>query len=353
MKKIKVDVNPSYNVIAGENILQDIGKISLELCKGKKVAIITDTNVFKLCTNIIMDSFARAGFEVHGCVFKFEAGEEQKTFETIGNIVNFLAKKKLTRADTVIALGGGVVGDMAGFASAIYLRGINFIQVPTTLLAMVDSSVGGKTGCDLPAGKNLVGAFHQPKLVVADVNTLKTLPQKYKADGFAEVIKHAAIADLSMFKALENNEYDNNLVDLVARNVGIKASVVAKDEFDTGLRQALNFGHTIGHALEKFYNFKNISHGEAVAFGMIVETKAAERANLCEVGTAQRLQALLEKYGLKTNFDVKISDLIDAMLVDKKTSGDNITLALVSKIGTHNLHTIKTADLSRFFGGNQ
>lgn len=349
MKTINVAVNPAYNVLVGENILPQIGELAKDFCKGKKIAIIADSNTEKLFGNVVSNSFKSHKF--HVCAFAFQAGEEQKTFDIIGEIINFLAENKFTRADTVIALGGGVVGDMAGFAAAIYLRGINFIQVPTTLLAMVDSSVGGKTGCDLPAGKNLAGAFHQPKLVVADVGTLNSLSPDLIADGFAEIIKHAAIADLEMFKSLENDNFNGDLINLVAQNVKIKASVVAQDEFDNGLRQTLNFGHTIGHALEKFYNFKDISHGAAVAFGIFIETKAAERAGICENGTSERLKNLLAKYNLKVDFDVKIADLIDAMLVDKKTSGDKITLALISKIGTHHLHTMKTADLAEFFGG--
>ena len=349
MKTIKVNVNPPYNVLVGENLLENIGKICKDYCKGPKVAIIADSNTQKLFRDSVCKSFSEVEFEVYN--FAFKAGEEHKTFATIGEIINFLAQNKFTRADTVVALGGGVVGDMAGFASAIYLRGINFIQVPTTLLAMVDSSVGGKTGCDLPAGKNLAGAFHQPKLVVADVYTLRTLSAELMADGYAEIIKHAAIADLAMFKALENREYDNDFINLIAQNVKIKASVVEQDEFDKGLRQTLNFGHTIGHALEKYYDFKNISHGQAVAFGMIVEAKAAERAGICEKGASKRLQNLLTKYNIKYDFDVKIEELIDAMLVDKKTSGDEITLSLIKNIGEHYLHTIKTADLAAFFGG--
>jgi 3-dehydroquinate synthase len=272
-------------------------------------------------------------------------GETNKNIETYARILDFLAGSRLTRMDAVVALGGGVTGDMAGFAAATYLRGVKLVQIPTTLLACVDSSVGGKTAVDLPAGKNLVGAFYQPHVVLIDPDTLSTLPDEIFQDGMAEVIKHGAIRDASLFRQLPGVR--ENLEQIVARNVAIKRSVVDQDERDTGIRQILNFGHTFAHAIEKLSDYE-ISHGSAVAIGMAIMARACARRGLCEKATRDELIEMIHAFSLPTECPYGADEMFSVMLSDKKRAGDKITLVVLREIGNCELYPT-TLSVARVF----
>ena len=330
MNIITVNASRKYEVHIGNNILSKIGAHAAALTKAKKAAIISDSNVFPLYGKTVKDSLTAEGFEVVS--YTFPAGEESKNGENYLSILNFLAENKLTRADLLIALGGGVVGDITGFAAATYLRGIAYIQVPTSLLAMVDSSVGGKTAIDLPAGKNLAGAFYQPHLVLCDTNCLNTLPLPVLIDGSAEVIKYGVLYDPELFGHLEKNGLDFDRIAVVSRCVELKRDVVANDEFDTGERQKLNLGHTIGHGIEKESDF-SISHGKAVAMGMAIVSKAAVNSGICSCDVYDKITAILRKFQLPTYTDCTAENLFDCALSDKKRSGGSVNLIIPKNIG--------------------
>lgn len=321
---------PAYKITIEKGVLASVGERVRPLTKAKRAAIITDSNVAPLYLKKVVDSFKAAGFDVSS--FAFTAGEPSKNLETVNRIMECFALNRLTRSDIAVALGGGVVGDLTGFASAIYLRGIDFVQIPTSLLAQVDSSVGGKTGCDLPFGKNLCGAFHNPIAVFIDSETLKTLPKERMADGFAEAIKAGAIRLPELFSLFEKG-IDEKLEEIIIKSVQMKADVVENDFTEQGERTLLNFGHTLGHAIEKYENFCGLSHGEAVAVGMSIITKASEKAGLTKTGTYQRLVSCLEKYSLPTKTEIPLKKLCEIAVSDKKSTGNSIKLVLISEIG--------------------
>ena len=302
-------------------------------------------NVWPIYGQAATDSLVASGFDVEHYIFP--AGEASKNGQIYLEILNELATNHLTRSDLLVALGGGVVGDMTGFVAATYLRGISFIQVPTTLLAMVDSSVGGKTAIDLPAGKNLVGAFYQPELVICDLNTLHTLPDSVFADGCAEVIKYSVLFDADLFSHLEDQglRFDREYV--ISRCISLKAEVVCADEFDKGLRQQLNLGHTIGHSIEKNSNF-TITHGQAVAIGMAIIAKAGIAANFTNADTYTRITNLLEMFRLPTQASLTAEQIASAALSDKKRAGSVIQLVLPRTIGECFLHPLPVTDLISF-----
>ncbi len=348
MRKITVKGKDGYNIFIEKGLISKAGEYIRGVTLAKRAFLISDSNVMSLYGETVLDSLKASGFEVSA--FAFEAGEKSKTLETVTNIVNAMCESGLARNDIVVALGGGVVGDMAGFASAIYLRGIDFAQIPTTLLSQVDSSVGGKTGCDLAFGKNLVGAFHNPRLVLIDSNTLKTLPQKYMNDGMGEVIKYGAIKSEALFKKLEACESFEDIAEAtIGECVDIKRKVVEKDFTEKGERMLLNFGHTVGHAIEKYESFEGMSHGEAVGVGMCEITKASERAGYTEKGTAKRIEKLLEKFSLPTKASVSVQEITDNMLFDKKRRDDFLNLVIVKKIGSSFVKPIQSKNLKEFF----
>lgn len=325
MKTIHVTASKSYDVLIGAGLLNNLGQQLLSvLNKPCKIAIISDSNVWPHYGKIAEITLMNAGFYV--VYFVFPAGESSKNADTYLNILNFLAENHLTRSDAVLALGGGVTGDMTGFAAATFLRGIRYIQVPTTLLAMVDSSVGGKTAIDLPAGKNLVGAFYQPNLVLCDLDTLNSLPDSVFCDGCAEVIKYGVLYDRQLFDHLSEKglEFDREAV--IARCVELKRNVVAEDEFDTGARQKLNLGHSIGHGVEAQSCF-SITHGQAVAIGMAIVSKAG-----CPTIYAE-LCAVLEKFNLPTTTTLSAKELYTSALSDKKRAGGTVNLIIPREIG--------------------
>lgn len=326
MKTIKITASKSYDVLIGAGLLNTMGQQLLSvLHKPCKIAIISDSNVWPLYGKNAETAMTDSGFSVVN--FVFPAGESSKNAGTYLDILNFLAENHLTRSDAVLALGGGVTGDMTGFAAATFLRGIRYIQVPTTLLAMVDSSVGGKTAIDLPVGKNLVGAFYQPNLVLCDLDTLNTLPDSVFCDGCAEVIKYGVLYDRELFDHLSAKGLDFEREQVIARCVELKRNVVAEDEFDTGARQKLNLGHTIGHGVEAQSNF-SITHGQAVAIGMAIVSKAGCKR------IYDKLCTVLEKFKLPTTTAFSAHQLYTSALSDKKRAGGTVNLIIPREIGS-------------------
>ena len=337
-RTIHVTASRSYDIYIGDNILPQIGEFIAPLVGKCRVALLTDSNVDSLYGNRIMGYLQAAGYDV--CKYVIPAGEASKCADNLLSFLSFMATEHLTRSDAVIAFGGGVVGDLGGLSASLYLRGVKYIQVPTTLLAAVDSSVGGKTAIDIPAGKNLVGSFYQPSLVCCDTTLMDTLPANIYRDGCAEVIKYGVILDKELYATLHNVPFERGSV--VARCVEIKRDVVEQDEFDNGLRGLLNFGHTFGHAIEKLSNFA-VSHGEAVAKGMVIAAKIAPLCGLCDI--TEELSQLLLKYGFDISCNYPADDMYASILSDKKRRGGNISIVLPREAGQCILHTIAVEEL--------
>lgn len=339
IQEIQVHTGRPYCVTVGRNLLSSCGEAVRAVSKAGIAAIVTDDNVAPLYLQTVKDSLSAAGFAVFA--FVIPHGEQSKCLQSLGSLYSFFAQSGLTRTDVVIALGGGVVGDLAGFAAATYLRGVSYVQIPTTLLAQVDSSVGGKTAVDIPEGKNLAGAFWQPSLVLCDVDTLKTLSPETFADGAAEVIKYGAIWDEALFLQLCDGALYTDTAQIIARCIDIKRELVEQDEYDNGARALLNFGHTLGHAIERESDF-GVTHGSAVAIGMVLMTQAAEQNGLTAQGSSQRIADCLTRYNLPTRCDYCLKTLFPHCLSDKKRSGGSITLVLLKEIGSAYTHRITT-----------
>lgn len=330
MKKITVNASRSYDIIIGQNLLSHSGEYCLSaLGKSCRLCILSDDNVAPLYLKTVKESLSASGFDTLEYVIPH--GEASKSTKSLVELVEFMAESRLTRSDALVALGGGVVGDLGGFAASVYLRGIPFIQMPTTLLAAVDSSVGGKTAVDLVAGKNLMGAFYQPHLVLCDYTTLDTLPPSIFADGCAEVIKYGVINDRAFFDSLKSG-IRNQIEDVIAACVQNKANIVEGDEFDKGQRQLLNLGHTVGHAIEACSDLK-ISHGSAVAMGMVIVTRAAARLGYCTENELSELIELIHNNGLSTSCPYTAEELTAVATADKKRDGDSISLVVPYGIG--------------------
>ncbi len=335
---IHVEASRSYDILIGRGILENIGTMLRPIVGDCRLGVLTDSRVDELYGERLICNLTAAGYAADK--FVVPAGEASKCADNLLEFLNFLADCKLTRSDAVIAFGGGVVGDMAGLSAALYLRGVKYIQIPTTLLAAVDSSVGGKTAIDIPAGKNLVGAFYQPSLVCCDTALMDTLKPEIYRDGCAEVIKYGVILDKALYDRLQEPPFDRESV--VARCVEIKRDVVQQDEFDNGIRGLLNFGHTFGHAIEKMSNFE-VSHGAAVAKGMVIAARMAPLCGLCNV--TDELSQLLLRYGFDLSCPYSADDLYDAILSDKKRRGGNITVVLPKAIGDCTLVTLTVEEL--------
>ena len=320
MVVVPVNTSKNYNVYIGSGLLRQSGEKIKDICDGEKALIVTDDIVNGLYGDIVSESLQSCGYSVTR--FVFPNGEQSKNTDTYISLLGELSRANLTRTDVVVALGGGVTGDLAGFAAATYLRGVKFVQMPTTLLAMVDSSVGGKTAVNLQSGKNQVGVFFQPDAVICDYDTLSTLPEEIFRDGCAEMIKHAVIKDAELFELLKL-PIKSNIEDIIARNVTIKRDVVALDETDLGVRQILNFGHTVAHGIEKLSDYA-VSHGSAVAIGMVIESKGEVR---------RQIEEMLKRHELPHKTDFTNEQLIESALSDKKRAGQKITLIIVEKIG--------------------
>lgn len=338
MRTVTVTASSQYQVMIQKGILRECGNLISEIADPCTVAIIADDKVDALYGNIVHASLMYAGFSVSR--FTFPHGEASKNPAILEEILEFLAAQEFTRSDRILALGGGVTGDLAGFAAAVYLRGISFIQVPTTLLAAVDSSVGGKTGINLKGGKNLAGAFHQPAMVICDPEVFLSLSEEEFRNGLSEMLKYGVIGDPGLFEKLESGRYGSpredslsELEEMIETCVCMKRDIVAEDEFDTGRRQLLNLGHTLGHAIEKESHYE-ISHGQAVAMGMYLMAKAAERAELCPEGVGERIRLALERNGLPWKCDFSPGEIARSTLSDKKRRGDTIHFIFPRKIGS-------------------
>ncbi len=330
----------SYAIKIGPALLKNLGHECARLKLGERCAIITDKNSGKFYAKTVFDSLMRAGFSP--ILITVPAGETAKSLRTVEHCYNQLAAHRLERKSFIVALGGGVVGDLAGFVAATYLRGIPFVQVPTTLLAQVDSSVGGKTGVNLHSGKNLVGAFYQPRLVLCDLDTLKTLPEREFRAGLAEVFKYGIIFDAKLFERIEKELFkilkrdQKILAPIIARCCEIKAEVVSADEMETGLRAILNFGHTIGHAIENSFGYGKFLHGEAISIGQVAEAKLSQKILRLPQGDAERIENLFHRADLPTR--IKLNDALrkkffDAMRLDKKANNGQVKFVLARRIG--------------------
>lgn len=330
MRSVTVKTSATYEVLIGSGLLQKTGEAVKKVISPCKAAIVTDSTVVHLYEETVRKSLTEAGFSV--CTFVFPAGEASKNIHTLSHLLEFLAKEEMTRTDLIVALGGGVTGDLAGFGAAVYLRGISFVQIPTTFLAAIDSSVGGKTAVDLEAGKNLAGAFYQPKLVLCDTDVLQTLPEVVFADGIAEALKYGVLGDDALFEKIAGGDFRQDLEEIIETCVSMKRDVVEEDEFDTGKRQLLNLGHTFGHAIEQKSHFQ-MTHGHAVAIGMHLIAKAAEAKGIAEKGTAAAIAKALEQNQLPKETTFSLAEVAEGTLRDKKRRGGTISFVFPKKIG--------------------
>lgn len=343
MKTLTVNASKSYDIIIGNGLLEKSGELISEVSTAKTAVIITDDIVDGLYSQRVSVSLEKSGIKT--LKFVFPNGEKSKSHAVLLELYSFLVKNDVTRGDLLIALGGGVTGDLVGFCAATYLRGIDFVQIPTTLLAQVDSSVGGKTAVNIPEGKNLIGAFKQPLLVISDVDTLSTLSDEIFADGMGEVVKYGMIRSEGLFRKLESGKVRENLEEIIYECVDIKRAVVENDEFDTGERMILNFGHTLGHALEKKLNFCGISHGKAVAVGMmLISEKCADEA------TAKRLRRCLIENNLPVKTKEELSELCELSVNDKKRLADKIRIIVCKQIGKAEIITMSMSEYRSFLG---
>lgn len=333
--KLTVDLGEkSYPIHIENNILSDALNYVAQVFSGKRIMIVSDDNVFPLYGERLEKSL-ETGYECHHIVLPH--GEQTKSFQSLPAIYTALLKAKISRSDAIIALGGGVIGDLAGFAASSFLRGIRLIQIPTSLLAQVDSSVGGKVAVDLPEGKNLVGAFYQPSLVLIDPLVLNTLKERFIHDGMGEVIKYGCIRDAALFDTLESHGSFDHLKEelpaIIHRCVDIKRIVVEHDQFDTGERMLLNFGHTLAHTIEQYFHYSRESHGEAVAIGMYQLTLLSQNYGLTDSGTAERILNILKLYGLPYQCGLPLHSLTETIRLDKKNLDNRLNLILLHRIG--------------------
>ena len=342
MKKVRIEAYSGYDVLIKNGLLGESGGLIRDISKGNTAVIVSDSNVFPLYGNVLEKTLKKEGLGVIS--FVFEAGEDSKSTDTLVSLWEFLAGKHVTRSDILIALGGGVTGDITGFAAATFLRGIKYVNIPTTLLSMTDSSVGGKTAVDLKNGKNLAGAFYQPSLVLIDPDTLSTLPEKIFNEGMAEVIKYGMINNPGLLELL-SGEY--NINEIIEISVTAKRDIVAVDERDNGIRQLLNFGHTPAHGIELLSEY-TVSHGCAVAIGMVIMTRAAIKRGLCEEAALTALLSLLDKFSLPSVPVFTPAELARAALSDKKRQGEEITLVIPRSAGNCILKPTPVAELADF-----
>lgn len=338
--KLTVDLGKdSYPIYIENGLLDHAASLIGETFSGRKIMVISDDHVYPRYGQQLTEQLS-ADYDLSRLILPH--GEATKSFGTLPGIYAALLEAKITRSDLIIALGGGVIGDLAGFAAASYLRGVKFVQIPTSLLAQVDSSVGGKVAVDLPQGKNLVGAFYQPKMVLIDPLVLNTLEPRFINDGMGEVVKYGCIMDAGLFSTLESHSsFDDlreELPSIIQRCVDIKRAVVEHDQFDTGERMLLNFGHTLGHTIEQYYHYERESHGEAVAIGMYQITKLAEDAGLTAAGTSARIRNLLQAYALPCECGLLLPELIHAIAVDKKNLNNKLNVILLHDIGASYIH---------------
>lgn len=342
IKEIKIHASRDYTVSIGHGLLSRCGEMIAEIKKPCAVMVVSDSNVAPLYMDTVLESLKNADFTTYS--FVFEAGEASKNFDTFTSILECMAENRLTRTDLAVALGGGVTGDMTGFAAASYLRGIDYVQLPTSLLAAVDSSVGGKTAIDIAAGKNLVGAFKQPIAVICDTDAFNTLSDEVFYDGCAESIKYGILGSELLLDIFSSRDPHELIDDIVAESVKIKAYYVENDEFEGGIRRYLNLGHTLGHAIERCSNF-SIMHGHAVAAGTVMIAKIGESLGITDPGTADAIAAINERNELPTGCTFTAEELADGALADKKRRGNTLALIIPEKMGKCMTHTINVDDI--------
>lgn len=344
--RIRISVGEGYDVIIGQNLLEDCGKRIRDVMGERNCVIVSDSNIAPLYLDKVSASCKEAGINTQR--FVFEAGEEQKNLSIFGEILGFLAEAHLTRKDFVIALGGGVTGDMAGFAAGCYMRGIPFVQIPTTVLSMVDSSVGGKCAVDLPQGKNLAGVFHQPSLVLCDTDTLSTLPPEIFADGCAEAVKTGILTGGELVKLLDREDPKEYLQRIISLCIAYKGGVVRRDEKEMGERKLLNLGHTAAHAIEKCSGY-SVSHGRAVAIGTAMIARASDRLGWSLEPLGDPVETMLRRYGLPVSTGFTPEQLLDAALSDKKRAGKMTTIVVPMAIGHCILKNVDDEQLLEVF----
>lgn len=349
LETVQVSAGKGYPVLVEPGLLAGSGVHIRALTTSKRIAIVTDDIVAALYLDPLKTSLAQARFEAVS-TFVLPNGEHSKTLASVERLYNFLNDSHITRTDLVLALGGGVVGDVTGFAAATYLRGIRYVQIPTTLLAQVDSSVGGKTGVNLPFGKNLVGAFWQPSLVLCDPALLASLRKETFEDGMAEVIKYGAIRDTALFDMICRTDYKQHLSEVIHRCISIKRDIVEVDELDTGERMLLNFGHTLGHAIERESSYA-VSHGSAVAIGMVLITTASEKAGITPCGITEKLRHACLLHGLPIATALDYSALVSHCMNDKKREDCDINIILLKQIGEAYLHKMPAAGFENLILG--
>lgn len=346
MNVVQVEAGAPYEVQIERGLMDRAGEALLRLMGGAcSVAVLTDDTVDGLYGERVQQALQRSGFRV--CRFAMPHGEAHKTLTSWAQMLSFLARQRLTRTDCVVALGGGVPGDTAGFAAACYLRGVGYVQIPTTLLAMVDSSVGGKTAVDLDMGKNLAGAFYQPRLVLCDPDALATLPGGVLADGVAEALKYGVLGDEALFDVLCQEDWQDNMEWVIERCVAAKAALVRDDERDRGSRRLLNLGHTLGHAVEKCSGYA-VTHGHAVAVGMVWAARLSRRLGLCQAEVEQRIARALRQNNLPTDAPYTPKQLCEVALSDKKREGERIAFVLPLRVGECVIRSVQARDLLRW-----
>lgn len=341
----------SYDIIIEKGAIKHLGEVVEKHLKGRRAVVITDKNV----RNIYLDKIEKSleGRDFEWTILSVEPGETSKSLEVFEDISNHLVELGVDRNDLIIAFGGGVVGDLAGFIASVYLRGVPYIQVPTTLLSQIDSSVGGKTAINLPGGKNMIGSFYQPKEVLIDPELLITLEDRVFSDGLGEAIKYGCICDKKLFELLEKHNGIDNIMnvieDIIYETCRIKSSIVQEDEKEASRRVLLNFGHTLGHAIERYYDYRKYSHGEAVGLGMVAITENTEAMGITAEGTATAIKSLLQKYDLPVEMDKKTyPDLVKLAYNDKKSMGKSIKLIVLEEVGTAKIITVTKEDLHKY-----
>ncbi|WP_411682070.1 3-dehydroquinate synthase [Clostridium thailandense] len=352
MSTININLkHTKYTIHIEKGLLNSIGENVARIYKGKKIVLVTDKNVEKFYLEKVLKSLRDKKFEAE--YISIKPGEQSKTLDTLQEVYKKFCEYELKRGDLIISLGGGVVGDLTGFAAATYLRGIKYIQIPTSLLAQVDSSIGGKVAVDLPYGKNLVGSFYHPQAVFIDTEVLNTLDEKFFNDGMAEVIKYGLIRDKTIVDAIFNysnkEEVLDNIEEIIYKCCSIKKSVVENDEKDIGERMILNFGHTLGHCVEKYFNYEAYTHGEAVAIGMAHITKRSENMGITEKGTFNYIKQVLQKYKLPLEMpNIDYNELCKIIRLDKKAEEGSINLIMLTKVGESKIINTNIDDIEKY-----
>ncbi len=352
MKKLNINLDKNeYEILIENGIISNVGNEIKKIYQATNIAVITDENVYEIFGDTLEASLVNSNFKP--IFIRVKPGETSKSLDTLKSVYNNLVNSGITRGDLIIALGGGVVGDLAGFAASTYLRGIDYVQIPTSLLAQIDSSIGGKVAVNLQEGKNLIGSFYHPKVVLIDPSALKSLPDKFVKDGLGEAVKYGCIKDEELFNILSNiksnEELFDNIEDIIFKCCSIKKQVVEIDEKDKGLRMLLNFGHTLGHAIEKYYNYENYSHGQAISIGMYNLTKKSEQLGYTKQGTAEKIKTIFTNLDIEYSLpNVNMEVIRESVRLDKKNISGNMNIILLKEIGSSFIESVKLENIEKF-----